>query len=49
MKTIIILSTLVFIFLLTFALVKSAQYISKKFAVKWRELEEWFRRDEDVK
>lgn len=46
MKTIIILSALAFIALLAFAVVKSAQYISKKFAVKWRELEEWFRRDE---
>jgi len=46
MKTIIILSVLAFIFLLAFALVKSARFVSKRFEVKWRELEEWFRRDE---
>lgn len=46
MKTIIILSALAFIVLLAFIVVKSAQYITKKFGVKWRELEEWLRRGE---
>lgn len=35
-----------FIFLSAIVLTKSAQFVAKRFAVKWRELEEWYRSGE---